>query len=173
MRPMTTEFGLFAISLKAWQVLLAGVIATASMDVLTAIAIRSGLIAPLSPVVVGRWFASVARAHPVHEDIARVAPGSHELAIALLGHYAIGTFLTACFVLIASRAGWPARSLPPALVFGVCTNVFPWLLMFPAMGYGFFGARGPEGTRLFISSLVSHAFFGSGIWMALRVMSLI
>ena len=155
-----------------WQVLLAGAIATASMDVLSMVAIRLRLIAPLSPNLIGRWFASVARAHPLHEDIARAAPISHELAIAVPGHYAIGVFLTALFVVMANRVGWPARSLPPALAFGVCTNVFPWLLMFPAMGYGLFGAHGPEGTRLFVSSLASHAFFGLGIWIALRVMSL-
>jgi hypothetical protein len=158
--------------LKWSQVLLAGAIATASMDVLTVLAIQLGVIAPLSPNVIGRWFASVARAHPFHDDIARAARGSHELTIAIPVHYAIGMFLTALFVLMASVMGWPARSLPAALVFGVCTSVFPWLLMVPAMGYGFFGAHGPEGMRLFLSSLVSHAFFGLGIWLAGRTMSL-
>jgi hypothetical protein len=158
--------------LKWWHVLVAGVIATASMDVLSAIAIRLRAIAPLSPNVIGRWFASVARAHPWHADIARAAPESHELVLALSVHYAIGTFLTAVFVLLAHRIGWPATSLSSALAFGVCTNVFPWLLMFPAMGYGFFGAHGPQGTRLFVSSLVSHVFFGLGIWIGARTMSL-
>ena len=95
--------------LKSWQVLLAGVIATMSMDVLTAIAIRLRLIAPLSPNLVGRWFASVVGAHPFHEDIARAAPRTHELAFAVLGHYAIGMFLTAVFVLVAHRIGWQAE----------------------------------------------------------------
>jgi len=158
--------------LKWWHVLLGGVIATASMDVLTAIAIRLRLIAPLSPNVVGRWFASVARAHPLHEDIGRAAPISHELAIAIPGHYAIGMFLFVLFVLIPSRIGWPARSLSAALTFGLCTNALPWFLMFPAMGYGLFGTHGPAGTRLFVSSLVSHTFFGLGIWIAVWVMSL-
>ena len=158
--------------MKWGHVLLAGVIATMSMDVLTAIAIQLRVIAPLSPNVVGRWFASVARAQPFHEDIAQAAPGSHELAIAIPGHYAIGMFLTALFVLMVHRIGWPASSLSPALAFGLSTNVFPWLVMFPAMGYGFFGAHGPEGTRLFVSSLVSHAFFGFGVWIAVRVMAL-
>jgi hypothetical protein len=58
--------GEFAMPLKWWQLLLAGVIATASMDVLSAIAIRFRLIAPLAPNLIGRWFASVARAHPLH-----------------------------------------------------------------------------------------------------------
>ena len=155
-----------------WQLLLAGVIATASMDVLSAIAIRFRLIAPLAPNLIGRWFASVARAHPLHEDIARAASAGNELAIAIPGHYAIGMFLTALFVLMVNRIGWQAIGLSSALAFGVCTNVFPWLLMFPAMGYGLFGAHGPAGTRLFVSSLVSHAFFGLGIWLGVRVMSL-
>jgi hypothetical protein len=127
------------------------------------------LIAPLSPYVIGRWFASVARAHPFHEDIARAAPRSHELAIALPVHYAIGIFLTTLFVLMANQIGWQAKSLSSALAFGVCTSVLPWLLMFPAMGYGFFGAHGPEGTRLFVSSMVSHVFFGLGIWIAVAI----
>jgi hypothetical protein len=165
--------GEFAMPLKWWQVLLAGVIATVSMDVLTAIAIQVRMVAPLSPYVVGRWFASVARAHPFHENIARAAPGRHELAIAISGHYAIGMFLTALFVLMANRVGWQVRTPSLALAFGVCTSVLPWLLMFPAMGYGVFGANGPEGTRLFVSSIVSHLFFGLGVWIAVRMMSLI
>ena len=157
--------------LKWWQMLLAGVIATASMDVLSAIAIRLRLIAPLAPNLIGRWFSSVARAHPFHEDIARAAASSHEFAIAPPVHYAIGMFLTALFVVMVHRIGLQA-GLPPALAFGVCTSVFPWLLMFPAMGYGFFGAHGPAGTRLFVSSLVSHLFFGLGLWIAIRIISL-
>ena len=74
------------MTLTWWQVLLAGLIATASMDVLSMVAIRVRLIAPLPPNLIGRWFASVARAHPLHDDIARAAPSSHELAIALPGH---------------------------------------------------------------------------------------
>ena len=59
-----------------------------------------------------------------------------------------------------------------AVVFGLCANLLPWLLMFPAMGYGFFGAHGPDGTRLFVSSLASLACFGLGLWMAVRAVSL-
>ena len=157
--------------MKLWQMLLSGAIATTSMDVLTAVAIGLRLAAPLPPNVMGRWFASVAHGHPFHEDIALEAPASHEFAIALPVHYAIGTFLTALFVLLAARVGWQTKSVVPALAFGVCTSAFPWLLMFPAMGYGFFGAHGPAGTRLFASSLVSHVFFGWGLWIAVRTMA--
>ena len=46
-------------------------------------------------------------------------------------------FLTAFFVLMTNRIRWQARGLSPELAFGVCTSVFPWLLMFPAMGSAF------------------------------------
>jgi hypothetical protein len=56
-----------------------------------------------------------------------------------------------------------------ALGFALCTNLLPWLLMFPAMGYGWFGAQGPPGTRLFVSSLVTHFFYGLGLWLGVSI----
>jgi DUF2938 family protein len=155
---------------NAWQTLVVGVISTFLMDLLTVAAKGLRLVSPLSPNLVGRWFASVARAQPLHADIARAAPVSHEIVLALPVHYAIGTVLAALYLWTTFEIGWPSRSLALALAFGLCTNVLPWLLMFPAMGYGFFGVNGPEGTRLFISSLLSHAFFGVGIWIGVHVM---
>jgi len=155
---------------NTWRALAIGVLSTLAMDLLTGIAIRLGLIAPLPPHLIGRWFASVARAHVFHRDIAQSSPVNHELLVALTVHYLIGTGLATLYVWGTGAIGWP-RGLGSALAFGFCTNVLPWLLMFPAMGYGFFGARGPDGTRLFVSSLASHAFFGLGLWMAVRAMN--
>ena len=142
------------------------------MDLLSTVAFKLRLTAPLSPHLIGRWFVSVARAQLYHADIARVAPVNHEVAIAAPVHYAIGVALTSVYLWGISELGWPKHSLAIALAFGLCTSVFPWLLMFPSMGYGFFGAHGPAGTRLFLSSLLSHAFFGVGIWVAVRIVSL-
>ena len=155
---------------NARHALLIGVLSTLSMDLLTGVAIWLRLVAPLPPMLTGRWFASVARLQPFHTDIARTAAVNHEFFLALAGHYAIGTILAMLFVWGTGEAGW-ARGLGVALAFGVGTSVLPWLLMFPAMGYGFFGVHGPDGTRLFISSLVSHALFGLGLWMAIRTVS--
>ena len=38
-------------------------------------------------------------------------------------------------------------------------------------GYGFFGAHGPLGTRLFLGSLCSRAFYGLGLRVAMRVIT--
>jgi len=156
---------------NTWQPLVVGLISTLSMDLLTATAKGLRLVAPLSPNLVGRWFASVARAQLVHPDIARTAPVNFELLIALPVHYAIGTLLAALYLWSMHEMGWSSRSLALALAFGLCTNALPWLVMFPSMGYGLFGANGPEGTRLFVSSLLSHAFFGLGLWVGVRMMT--
>jgi hypothetical protein len=153
----------------AWRVLAPGAVSTFAMDLLTGVAIGLKVITPLPPNLVGRWFASVARAQPFHADIARASPVSHEMLIALPVHYAIGITLTTLFVGATDKMGW-SRTPGIALVFGLCTCALPWLLMFPAMGYGLFGSNGPEGTRLFLSSLVSHAFFGLGLWIAVHAL---
>jgi hypothetical protein len=152
---------------NARHVLLIGVLSTLSMDLLTGVAVGLRLVAPLPPNLVGRWFTSVARLQPFQADIARTTPVNHELLVALVGHYAIGTVLATLFVWGTGEIGW-TRSLGIALAFGVGTSVLPWLLMFPAMGYGFFGLHGPDGTRLFTGSVVTHALFGLGLWTAIR-----
>lgn len=149
-----------------------GIVATLTMDVLSGIFLKLGLSAPLPPNVVGRWFFSVAHGHPLHSDIARTAAVDHELVIALTGHYAIGITLTILYLAMSAASGSVPRRLVPAMLFGLSTSIFAWLLMFPAMGYGFFGADGPDGTRLFTSSLLNHLFFGLGIWLGILVTGL-
>src|SRR5262249_42110126 len=137
-----------------------GLMATVTMDALSGAAYGMRLTAPLPPNLVGRWFAWVARARPFHADIARAASFNHETAIALPVHYVIGITLALIYLTLTASLGVASERIVPALAFGLATNVFPWLLMFPAMGYGFFGTQGPEGTRLLVSSLINHAFYG-------------
>lgn len=149
----------------------AGLVATLCMDVLTGLAIALRLVAPLPPKLMGRWFFSLAKLQPLHADIALASPAAHEIALAVPVHYAIGIALTSMYLLASSRLEFQARSFTPALVFGLLTSVLPWIVMFPAMGYGFFGTRGPGGTHLFVSSLISHVFFGLGLWASTLVIN--
>ena len=148
-----------------WRSLAAGVMATLSMDLLSVTASRLQLTAPLPPHLIGRWFAGVARGTVLHADIARTPPVSNEMGIAFPVHYAIGIVLTIVYIWTVLYTGRSPRNLTLAVAFALSTSVLPWLLMFPAMGYGFFGWNGPAGTRLFLSSLVNHALFGIGIWL--------
>jgi Protein of unknown function (DUF2938) len=139
------------------------------MDVLSTTASKLGLIAFLSPRLTGRWFASVARGQFLHSDISQVPPINYEMALAVPMHYTIGITLALLYLLLSSALGTSPRSLILALGFALCTNLLPWLLMFPAMGYGWFGAQGPPGTRLFVSSLVTHFFYGLGLWLGVSI----
>ena len=150
---------------------LLGIIATVTMDVLSVAAIKLRLIAPLPPHLIGRWFASVARGQVLHGDIAQVSPIQHEMAVAVPVHYAIGVTLALTYLLACSTFGLSPRSPVAALVFALCTNLLPWLLMFPAMGYGWFGAHGPTGTRLFASSFLTHCFYGLGLWLGASLLA--
>ena len=147
------------------RLVLIGIIATVTMDLLSAGAIKLQLISPLPPRLIGRWFASVARGQLFHHDIGQVTPVNYEMAIALPVHYAIGVTLALAYWLATSALGLSPRNPFIALSFGLTTNVLPWLVMFPAMGYGWFGAQGPPGTRLFVSSLINHCFYGLGLWI--------
>lgn len=155
------------------RVLLLGVVATAVMDILGTLAQKAHVIAPLPPTLLGRWFAWVARGHVRHANIEQAAPVGHELLIALLAHYAVGVVFASLYLFATARLGMSPRSAGAAITFGLVTCVFPWLVMFPAMGFGWFGMRGPPGTQLFLSSLVSHAAYGAGIWLGARVSGVI
>ena len=159
---------MFVLSLRNF---LMGVLATVTMDVLSASAYQLGLIAPLSPRLIGRWFASVARGKPFHSDISQVSSVNREVAIAAPTHYAIGITLALMYLLVSSALGLSPHNPVTALGFALCTNLLPWLLMFPAMGFGWFGAHGPPGTRLFLSSLMTHAFYGVGLWLGASTLS--
>ena len=150
---------------------LVGVLATITMDALTSISYKLQLIAPLHPRLVGRWFASIARGQLLVNDIGQLLPVNREVAIAVPMHYVIGITLALLYLLVSSTLGLSPRSPSVALGFALCTNVFPWFMMFPAMVYGWFGSRGPTGTRLFLASLVTHCFYGVGLWLATSMQS--
>src|SRR5215469_8887673 len=159
------------MSIFSMRSVLIGILATITMDVLSITALKLGLIAFLPPRLTGRWFASLARGQFLHSDIGRVPPINYEMAIALPMHYIVGITLALLYLLLVSALRLSPRNLITVLAFALCTNVLPWLLMFPSMGYGWFGTHGPPGTRLFFSSLITHSFYGLGLWMSVLLLS--
>jgi len=120
----------------------------------------------LPPNLIGRWFVTLVRGPPVTTTIADVPAVHGEIAVALVGHYTIGIALTAAFVGLLAATGRRDRrrfAFGAALVFGMLTNLLPWLWMFPAMGYGRFGCAAPPEWALTTTSCVNHAFFALGL----------
>ena len=81
------------MSVLSFRNFLIGILATLTMDVLSAATIKLRLIAPLSRHLVGRWFASLAGGQPFHTNISSESAINREVVIAVSVHYAIGVAL--------------------------------------------------------------------------------
>jgi hypothetical protein len=148
----------------------AGIAATLTMDVLANIFRKVGLVVGAKGQWVGRWYLGIARGQFVHSNIAVSQEQVGEKRAALVGHYAIGIALA---VFYFAGAGWLNVSPDGFLValgYGFATSVFPWFLVFPALGFGIFGLKGPPELKLFISSLLNHLSYGFGLWWAAKVL---
>ncbi len=146
----------------------AGVLATVTMDIAMVTAERFGGSAftseRLGPDMIGRWAADLARGRWRRDEIEITSEPAvrGELALGMLTHYATGVILTEAFVLLP-RSGNDRTSLAVGTAYGIATAALPLLVMFPSMGYGWFGLRSGDAARLNRIMLLGHAAFGIGI----------
>ena len=149
----------------------AGVLATVTMDVaMVAASVLGGSAFSsdrLGPEMIGRWAAGLLRGRWRRVDISREPAQPGELALGLATHYVTGVVLTQAFLLATPR--WRGRrGFLTGTVYGIATAVLPLLVMFPSMGYGWFGLRSGEAGRLNRIMLVGHIAFGVGIGLLAR-----
>src|SRR5262245_34508707 len=83
----------------------AGVVATLCMDLGSALLRAVHLTQGLAPGLIGRWFATLLQGTRIATNIADVPAVRGEVAIALFGHYAIGTVLTGAFAGLVAAFG--------------------------------------------------------------------
>jgi hypothetical protein len=152
--------------------LCAGVAATFTMDLLGSASRRLGLTAGAKGSWVGRWYLGIPRGRFAHRDIAAAPERAGEERAALVGHYLIGVVLTVFYIFVARRLGVPPGSLVAALGYGLATCVFPWFLVYPALGFGPFGVTGRPELKLFTSSVANHLFYGLGLWWSANLFGL-
>jgi hypothetical protein len=156
--------------------MIAGLLATLMMDGGSVVLRATGLAVGLTPQLIGRWFALLARGRGVVGTIDAMPPIAGEVVIAAVAHYCIGISLTIAFLALLDAAGLrhrPRIAFVLAIAFGGCTNLLPWLVMFPAMGFGRFGSTAPREWMLMRSSCASHLFFGLGLALSSRWLGLI
>lgn len=149
------------------QGLSAGVFATLAMDMAFVAGRLIGFIGAPFPLPVGRWVMHMTRGRVLHRSILEVPAVRGEGPLTLAVHYLIGATLATIFILLMPAA--PAvPTFLAAVVYGTGTSLLPWLVMFPAMGYGLFGRRGPAGGYMLRNSLYTHVAFGVGlgVWVA-------
>jgi hypothetical protein len=144
----------------------AGVLATLTMDAALVAASRVGGSAftsnGLAPAVIGRWAADLVRGRWRHRDIRRAPARRGEVALGIVTHYVTGIILTQAFLLVPRR-GDGRPGFPAATAFGIASAGLPLLVLFPSLGYGWFGLRSGEAARLDRIMLLGHTAFGVGI----------
>ena len=80
----------------------------------------------------------------------------------LLTHYLTGIVLTQAFLLLPRPAGG-RPGFAAGAAYGIATAVLPLLVLFPSLGYGWFGLRSGDAVRVDRIMLLGHAAFGVGI----------
>jgi hypothetical protein len=156
---------------SAMRATLIGVGATAFMDLVATIRTRLFGAPSANYALVGRWLAHCARGRFRHDAIARARPVRGELVIGWTAHYLIGiAFAT---VLLATYGfEWSCRpTLLPALIVGVASVAAPFLLMQPGMGAGIAASKAPNPAAARVRSLITHAIFGVGLYVAALIAS--
>lgn len=148
------------------RAVLIGVGATLVMD-LWALLLKRLFGAPsLDYALVGRWIGHLPRGRLTHPGIARSAPVAGERAIGWIAHYAIGIGFALLLLAIWGPA-WAARPTRlPALIVGIATVAAPFLILQPGMGAGIAASRTPKPGVARLRSLMAHASFGVGLYLA-------
>jgi len=145
---------------------LIGIGATAVMDL---VALARKWLAGTPPPdygLVGRWFAYMPRGQFRHDAIGTSPPLPGERAIGWIAHYLVG-IAYASIVLAIWGVEWAQRpTLLPALIVGIGTVAAPFLLMQPGLGAGIASSRTPNPPAARLRSLIAHASFALGLYVA-------
>ena len=157
----------------AMRIVLVGVGATAFVDLWSIVRARLFDVPAPNFAMVGRWFAYFPRGRFRHDSIAATPALPGERLIGWVAHYLIGIAFAALLVGLVDREWLEQPRLGPALLVGVATVVFPLLVMQPGMGAGIAASRTPNPGAARLHSIVTHAMFGLGLYLASLAVRLI
>ena len=150
--------------------IISGLCATYVMDICAKFLVRRGYIdlkgLQIVPPLLGRWIIVFLKTGKlVHADIRMISTQKNERLLGWINHYVIGAFLGVFFSLFS-----PENTILAGIFYGILTNIFPWLLMYPSMGFGFFGKKLPASADILKFSLVNHIIYGLSLGFALAVL---
>jgi len=148
-----------------------GIGATAVLDLWALMLKRVFKVASLNFCLVGRWLSHMRDGVFQHQSITAAAPRHMECGIGWSVHYLIGVAFAAGLVAMAGTDWLFHPTLLPALLFGIATVVFPFLIMQPALGLGIAASKTPHPAKARLRSLTSHAVFGIGLYISALALS--
>lgn len=147
------------------QVALTGVGATLVMDLWSLFQKHVLKIAPLNYALLGRWILWVFKGKLWHKTIFFAAPLRGEYLTGWVSHYLTGVVF-AFIPLILSGSFWSEKpSLLMSIFTGLLTLLFPFLLLQPALGFGFAASRAPRPWTARLFSLLTHMAYGVGLYL--------
>lgn len=152
---------------------LIGVGATVALDLWSLLIARAFAAPPPNWALVGRWMGHLPRGRLVHDSIAGAARVPGERIIGWTAHYAIGVAFAALLLAVGGPDWLRAPTLLPALVVGVATVAAPFFILQPGMGAGVMSTKTPDPTAARLRSLLNHAVFGLGLYLAGRLSALL
>ena len=148
-----------------------GVGASLLMDAWNLFLKRTFGIPSLNYCLLGRWFCHMPEGTFFHPNIAAAPPRRLECAVGWVAHYTIGVLLALVFLALAP-ADWLARpTVLHALLYGICTVVFPLFVLQPALGLGIASSRTPKPAQARLKSVVTHVVFGLGLYLCAVALS--
>lgn len=147
------------------RIVAVGAGATFLLDLWSLVLKRLG-VPSLDFAMLGRWIGHLRHGRWFHRRIADAAPVAGEAWIGWTAHYAIGVGFTGLLV-ACYGTDWLRSPTPgPALVIGIVTAVAPLFVLQPALGAGIAASRTPAPVFNSVKSVVSHAVFGMGMYLA-------
>lgn len=148
-----------------------GIGATLLMDLWNLLLARTLGIPSLDYCLLGRWVRHMPEGRFRHTNISAAGAKPAECTVGWVTHYTIGVGF-ALGLAAWSTGDWLVHpTLLPALLYGVGTVVFPFLLMQPALGFGIASSRARNPLRARVKSLVTHSVFGAGLYLSAVIAS--
>lgn len=147
------------------QAIVIGILATMMMDILGYGRGQLLAVKGLNYGWLGRWVIGWKNLQFQHSNITQSAAQPGETALGWILHYVTGV-LWAGLLLIIFPTWLADLSMLPALLVGLVTLAFPFLIMQPAFGFGFFASKTPKPLLAMKNSLISHLFFAVGLYAA-------
>ena len=148
---------------------LGGLVGTFAMDAIKYVGHKLKLIGGVRMDMLGRWSLGMLKGKFIHTDIHHSEAANNEVLAGWVFHYLTGGLVALAYPLTLALLDLPLNSghLTNAIIFGLCTSILPWFVVYPAFGKGFFGKLAPKEAKPILTSLVSHTFYGAGIGFVL------
>lgn len=140
--------------------------ATLWIDIYSAILKRYFNIPFLDYKFVGRWILYIPKGCLSHQNITKSPELDGEKMIGWLSHYIVGIILAVLFVFIVGQSWLVEPKLAPALIFGMVSVSFPFLIMQPCFGFGIAASKLQHSCFAQLKSLITHIMFGIGLYLA-------